>query len=141
MENRQLFFLLNQARHSSMKYVDRHCKQLFGVSGVQIGALFYLKQHPNSLMKTMAKTLVLDDSAVTGLVKRLEKTEMVYRQRCTEDGRAFRLCLTKKGQKTANAVIPYLSEFNQNIEDQFSSDELEVIQRYLNLMRNLPNID
>ncbi|MFC4698552.1 MarR family winged helix-turn-helix transcriptional regulator [Glaciecola siphonariae] len=137
MKNRQLFFLLNQARHASMKFVDQNCLELFGASGVQIGALFYLKENPNSLMKTMAKKLLLDDSAVTGLVKRLEKADMVFRQKCPEDGRAFRLNLTTKGEKTILSVIPFLRDFNQSIENQFSSEELDVIERYLTTMRKL----
>ena len=139
MANKQLFFLLNQARHSSMKYVDQNCKAMFGVSGVQIGALFYLKQNPNSLLKTMSEALFLDDSAITGLVKRLERIELVSRERCASDGRAFRLSLTSKGLDTIEQVIPYLKEFNRSIESQFSDEELDIVAKYLKTMRGLSN--
>ena len=137
VSSRRLLFLLNQARHASMKFIDKNALRLFGITGVQVGALFYLKQHPNSSMKQMADTLNLDKSAVTGLIRRLQKLGLVEKQASQHDGRAVVLNLTKSGLIKISEVTPFLIEFNESIEQDFSEDELDIITRYLNKMRSL----
>ena len=120
-----------------MKYIDKQALQLFGITGVQIGALFYLKQHAHSTMKQMAETLNLDKSAITSLVRRLEKLSLVERMPSPDDGRAFMLRLTPLGSEKLAAVTPFLVQFNQTIEQEFSEQELDVVTRYLERMRAL----
>lgn len=120
-----------------MKFIDKNTLSRFGVTGVQIGALFYLKQHPGSSMKQMAEMLHLDKSAISGLIRRLEKLAMVKREDSEIDGRSVVLFLTELGSQTVSAVIPFLIEFNKSIEDDFTESELATITRYLERMSSL----
>ena len=120
-----------------MKFIDKHTLSMFGVTGVQVGALFYLKQHPGSSMTRMAESLHIDKSAISGLIRRLEKLALVKREKSKLDGRSVVLYLTELGNQTLSSVTPFLIEFNKSIEDDFTESELATITRYLLRMSSL----
>lgn len=130
--DRRLILLLNQARHAQMQHLDSECRQLMGISAVQLTALFYLKRHPNCLMKDLAAGLLLDTSAISGLIKRMEKLQLVERATDNTDRRAHRLSVTAFGAQCIERGVPLLKQHNQTIENNFSEQELAVVHRYLN---------
>lgn len=133
-KKRRMIFLLNQARHVLMNRLDAESRDIMGVSAIQLTALFYLSRQDGCLMKELASALLLDNSAITGLVSRMEKAGLVAKKRCSEDGRAFRVYMTAKGQQSVVQGMPMLAQVTSTMDDDFSEQELQVVERYLSAL-------
>jgi len=135
-KRRRLIYQINQARHALMKSTDAGNYEHLGISSAQLTALMLLKEHNGCLMKELAKVLMLDKSAVTGLAKRLEKQELIKRTTCELDSRASRLSLTDKGLEVCNKGILLLAKVSQAMEQDFTEQELDTVAKYLQHVTN-----
>ena len=95
------------------------------------GALFYLRGNDGCLLSQMGRGLMLDKSAITGLVDRLEKKAMIERRNDPTDRRAIRLYLTRSVRDAANKALPVVKQQNRAIKKGFSPEEIEVFSRVL----------
>lgn len=136
-QKRRLIYRLNIARHSMMKSLDAGCRQALGISVVQLTALMVLHERNGCLMKDLAQALLLDKSAVTGLVKRMQSRGLVQKSVCSQDSRASRLVMTEAGRRALAQGRPLLLEVNQQIEQGFSEQELETVVRFLDQMADV----
>ena len=136
-QKRRLIYRLNIARHSMMKSLDAGCRQALGISVVQLTALMVLHERNGCLMKDLAQALLLDKSAVTGLVKRMQSRGLVQKSVCSQDSRASRLVMTGAGRRALAQGRPLLLEVNQQIERGFSEQELETVVRFLDQMADV----
>ena len=131
MQKRRLIYELNMARHTLVKAMDARCRHDLGVSFVQLSALMVLKEQSNCLMKELAHTLMLDNSAITGLVKRMLASGLIHKNACQEDARASRLMMSSKGAEVLSKGMQLLHEGNQLMHNGFSEAELDTVSRYL----------
>ena len=127
----RLIFLLGHARHRVYLRLDQALLDRAGVTTAQVGALFFLRGHDGCLLSQMGKGLMLDKSAITGLVDRLEKKRMIERRRDPADRRAIRLHLTRRGRDVTAKALPVVKEQNDAIKEGFSAEEIEVFSRVL----------
>ncbi len=130
--DKRLFFLINRAQQRLFRHVERRCEQELGITSVQLGALFYLSKQTDCLLKDLSEGLDLQNSAITGLVARMEKAELVERKTCKDDARATRIKLSAKGKNIVEQSKPLLQEMNRELTKDFSKDEMAVVLRYLN---------
>ena len=130
--DKRLFFLLNKARHRMFKYAEAQSECRLGTSVTQTAALMFIGKNEGCLQKELAKILGLNNSAVTGLVGRMVKNNLIIRQACEDDARASRLYLTQLGQTKAPQIKPLMKEFNEKLTQGFSEDEIDVVLRFLN---------
>jgi DNA-binding MarR family transcriptional regulator len=127
----RLIFLLGHARHRVYLRLDQALVERTGVTTAQVGALFFLQGHDGCLLSQMGQGLMLDKSAITGLVDRLEKKGMIERRKDPEDRRAIRLHLTRRGRDAAARALPVVKEQNAAIKQGFTAEEIEVFSRVL----------
>lgn len=73
--------------------------------------------------------------AMTGLLDRLEKMELVSRERCTQDRRVVYVDLTPKGRELVNQLDQPLSALNQKLLGHLSAAELKELSRLLEKAR------
>lgn len=73
--------------------------------------------------------------AMTGLLDRLEKMELVSRERCTQDRRVVYVDLTPKGKELVNQLDQPLSALNQKLLGHLSATELKELSRLLEKAR------
>jgi DNA-binding MarR family transcriptional regulator len=123
-QDKRIYFLLSQAQHNMSLQIDRALKLIADVSGPQTGALFYLEKHDGCQQKDMAAGLKLDTSAITGMVDRLTKKQMIEKRRSEIDKRAFTLHLTDTGRDTLKRVQPLLDQFNEHMLNKFGEEKL-----------------
>ena len=128
---RRLIYQINQARHTMMKAMDTGCYAHLGISATQLTALMVLKEHEDCLMKELANVLMLDNSAVTGLAKRMIANELIIRSPCPRDSRASRLSLSDKGENLLLQGMSLLKEVNAKMNQGFDEAELDTVSRYL----------
>ena len=114
-----------------MKAMDTGCQDKLGISSTQLTALMVLKERENCLMKELAEALMLDNSAVTGLAKRMQNNGLIERLPCESDARATRLGMTQKGRDVLARGMTLLIDVNAQMNEGFSEQQLDTVSRYL----------
>lgn len=129
--DKRLFFLINMAQHRMFKYADTQCEERLGISVTQAAALMFIAKNEGCLQKALSQALGLNNSAVTGLVGRMLKNDIIERKPCEEDGRASRLYLSEDGKSKLPELYPLIQELNEKLAEEFSPEELEIVTRFL----------
>lgn len=79
----------------------------------------------------LASLIGLSTGSVTGLVDRLERLDLVHREREEQDRRRITIHLNaRRAEKIGEAFVPMLEAGWQHLE-QFTDDDLVVLQRYV----------
>lgn len=132
--DKRLFFLLNMAQRKLFNYVDKACEDALDTSVTQLAALLYIVKHSGCLQKDVAKALSLNKSAVTGLIVRMEKNELVERFVSDEDARAIKLYPTPSGVQKALDLMPFIDELNELFSEDFTDEEIQTVLKFLNFV-------
>jgi len=83
------------------------------------------------MLKELSAGLSLNNSAITGLVARMEKAGLLSRVPCSMDGRSYRLFLTGKAGEIGGKALPLLAQMNERLYAGFTETELDVVDRFL----------
>lgn len=134
--DKRLFYLLNSARQRVYKHADQKAEESLGISVTQLGALMLIATNEGCLLKDLAHSLNLNNSALTGLAARMEHNGLIERRPCELDGRASRLYLTLLGRSKINSAKPLISQLNAAMTEGFNEQEVQVILRFLNRLLN-----
>ncbi|MBW1701554.1 MAG: MarR family transcriptional regulator [Deltaproteobacteria bacterium] len=102
------------------------------VTPAQAGILFLLKQKDGQSMSELSQVLSIDNSTITGLVDRLEKTGFVSRNASPSDRRISQIHITSEGMEEINRAKIVINRVNQEIKEGFSETEIEAFKRILN---------
>lgn len=102
-----------------------------GLTAAHSGVLFFLGQRDGALIGEAAEALDLAPSAMTGLIDRMTKVDLVERRADPADGRAMRLYLTDKGHQAREYAKGGLDGINATLTDGFSDEEIAVVARWL----------
>ena len=128
----RLLFLLSKAQHK----IETYLKKLFlangiKITGVQSGILFLLKRRDHT-MTELSRELSIDNSAITGLVDRLERAGFAERKANPHDRRAFLISITPQGVDEINRAKGLVKEVNEQIKEGFDEQEIEVFKSVVN---------
>jgi len=98
----RLIYLLSMAQHTLRIYLNN----LFSGEGMKITPpqatiLFLLMERDGRIMSELGQALGVDNSAITGLVDRLEKAGLVARKLNPDDRRSLIIYITPGGRKEA----------------------------------------
>ena len=132
--DKRLFFLLNMAQRKLFNYVDKACEDALDASVTQLAALLYIVKHSGCLQKDVAKALALNKSAVTGLIVRMEKNELLERFVSDEDARAIKLYPTPEGVQKTLDLMPFIDELNTLFSEDFTDEEITTVLKFLNFV-------
>ncbi|MDY6905994.1 MAG: MarR family winged helix-turn-helix transcriptional regulator [Thermodesulfobacteriota bacterium] len=131
-QDRRIFFLMYRAQRKLQKMANKVFAESLGVSAAQTAALFFLMNNDGCLLKELSAGLDLNNSAITGLVNRMEKAGLIKKKKCPEDGRAFRLLMTQKAKNLIPRAFSLLQEANRLLVNDLSETEINTIVRFLN---------
>ena len=131
MDDRRLYYKLNQAQHLLSKRVDAELAGALGIKTAQLGAVFFLLEHDGCMLKEISAGLGLNNSAITTLVVRMEKGGLLTRESCSVDGRSYRIHLTNKAKSIGQKAIPVAKELNSMLAQGFSDEEIDTVIRFL----------
>jgi len=129
--DKRIFFLINRSRHVLLKWADALLMEKLSVTSAQLLALFLLQKEDGCLLKELSRGLGLNNSAITGLVTRMEKAGLIEKRSCDQDGRASRVYISPKGVDTASAALPIIDHFNSLAAEGFTDEEMETVYRFL----------
>jgi DNA-binding MarR family transcriptional regulator len=114
--------------------IYRHYNTLFskyGITVTQSFILFDLLSRQSSNVKDIASRVQLDSPAITGLVDRLAKENLVERKEDPSDRRGLLISLTAKGRKLAEKLEPIAKEFNKKIKKVLIPEDTKAFERSL----------
>lgn len=127
-----LFFKLHLSQRILLKWSDRELSSQVGATTTQIAAIFYLMGNNGCQLVDLSRELLQNKSAITTLVERMVKNDLITKRPSSTDGRASHLFLTDKGQDIGNKAMPYILEYSRELVKGFSRSEVEVISRFFN---------
>jgi DNA-binding MarR family transcriptional regulator len=118
------------------RYVEAKMAARGGLTAAQSGALFVLGQKDGALIGEAAEALDLAPSAMTGLVDRMVRAELVERRPDPKDGRAFRLHLTPHGEAAREEAKSGVEGLNAHLTEGFTDEEIAVVSRWLTSLQS-----
>ncbi len=130
-EEQRLILLLGLARHHLFTALDRALGEAAGVTTVQAGALMFVGEEGGCLLGDLSRGLHLDNSAITGLVDRLEKKGLAAREPVPGDRRAWRVALTPNGREAAEKARSVVRVYNESIQGCGPAGDVEGFRRVL----------
>lgn len=97
----------------------------------QTGILFLLKQQDGRTMTELSQSLGADNSSMTGLIDRLEKSGFVTRQANPNDRRALRIQITPEGIGEIDKAKKVIRRVNEEIKAGHSEEEVAAFRKVL----------
>ncbi|WP_206952602.1 MarR family winged helix-turn-helix transcriptional regulator [Trinickia acidisoli] len=94
-------YLIARVKSSLSNQVTQRTLNELGITSTQASMLFMIASGRCSLAAELARDYGIDASAVTRLIDRLEKRNLLSRVRSSEDRRAVHLAVTDEGSKLA----------------------------------------
>jgi DNA-binding MarR family transcriptional regulator len=130
--DRRLFFLMHRAHRALFVHVNACTLDALGVTTAQLGALYYVAKHDGCSPSDLANVLDMNKSAVTALVRRLERSGVLRREPNEKDARGSRLFLTEKGKTVRDKSLGVVRRLTAEVTTGFSETETDVIFKFLN---------
>ncbi len=121
-----LCFQMGSAARKIQKFYN-HMYRRYGTTLGQSFILFALLEKDGQNLGTLAEQLDLDNSALTGLVDRMEKELLVERRVDPGDRRAYKIYLTPKGYDLAREIYQVAYKFNQDLRKALGQDEQKAL--------------
>ena len=129
----RLIYLVFSAQHRLRMHIrDELMAACVKITLEQAGILFLLKAENGQAMSQLSRLLFLDNSTITGLIDRLEKSGFVLRKANPKDRRIFLIHITHKGIKEVNKAKRAINRVNEEIKADFSKEEIESFKKILN---------
>lgn len=108
----------------------------YGLTSSQYNVLRILRGEAQPLpCQDIAERMIQVVPAMTGLIDRLEKQELVRRKRCTDDRRVIYIELTSKANKLLARMDQPVLELHQQLIGHMSRKELRELSRLLEKAR------
>jgi len=131
-ENDRLIYLVFTAQQKLRTHLKRALdEERMGVTPAQVAILFVLADNDGATMTELSQVLSADNSTVTGLIDRLEKSGYVTRTLSDTDRRTFKVFITPEGKKEARKALRPVKKVNEYIKEGFSKDEIETFKKVL----------
>ncbi|MEQ8236747.1 MAG: MarR family transcriptional regulator [Syntrophomonadaceae bacterium] len=106
-----------------------------GITAPQSFVILDVNNYAGASVKDIAARIELDSSAVTGLIDRLEKEDILERRDDPDDRRGTKIFLTDKGlQLASERLVPMAEEFNHYIRSMVEPEIAGIFQHSLNLL-------
>lgn len=127
-------FRLNALSRKISRMYNNRCLE-YGVTAAQSFVIFDVMDHPGTSVKDIATRIQLDSPAITGLIDRLVKEDLVERNEDPEDRRSLKIYLTEKGQELVHSdLVPMALEFNKYIRQLVEPQISQIFQHSLDLI-------
>lgn len=105
-----------------------------GVTRIQWIALYYIQLHVSISQRELSKLLNVQDSSAGRLLDRLERDGLVIRKSSETDRRITMISLTAEGDRLATSLMPLGDQFNDDLTEGISEEELRIFSKVLNKM-------
>jgi len=128
----RLIYLVFTAQQKLRTYLNG-CLVAEGVKVTiaQAGILFLLRQQDGRTMTELSQIMGLDNSTMTGMIDRMEKSSLVTRNSNPSDRRLSHIYITSRGQDEAARAKVVIRRVNEEVKKGFSSGDIETFKDVL----------
>lgn len=115
-------------------------KYAMNISPIQVRIVKYLVKQNNKaiLQKDMEYLFNIRRSTVSGVIKTMEKNNIIIRENVKDDNKSKEIKLTDEVYKRANELVKELKELDLELLKNVNKEDLEVFMRVLkNIQDNL----
>jgi DNA-binding MarR family transcriptional regulator len=128
----RLIYLTSMAQQALIHHTNAVlAKAGVKVTTAQAGILFFLKKKDMCMMSEIGQVFDIDNSAVTRMIDRLEKSGLVKRQVPPENRRAILIGITPAGREEGEKAGMIMKAVNDRIKEGFAPEEVEAYKRIL----------
>jgi DNA-binding MarR family transcriptional regulator len=127
----RVFHLLQRAHNALFRAADNTMNASEGIRTAQLAVLFTLLRTEGLPISTIARTVGMGKSSLTGLVDRMMEKDLSRREADPSDARVQRIVLEPKGKAVAKRAGSAVRRYNKGLLEPFSEPEREVIARFL----------
>jgi len=126
----KLLFLLSKVQSRLSTHLKREFrKKGIALSPGQIGILFVLERDGQTTMGHLSQRLDIDNAAISRLVDKLEKQNLVERQINPEDRRQMLIAAKEAGLNRAEEAKKIANATNSRIKEGFTEKEITIYKR------------
>ena len=125
--------------HRGMRRFFEFQMKKFGITPPQFEVLIALWTEDGLVLSDLSKRLSRDGPTITGIIDRMEKKQLVRRERSTRDRRIIKVFVTSKAKEMKDELTNLQQTAGKDIIDNFSNNDLETLE-YL-LAKLLSNIE
>ena len=132
----QTYRQVNKAFLQIMTKVAHH----HGITPIQLMALRMLKDQPHAGLSQLAEKLNLNSSTTSGVIDRMVKANLVFRERSGSDRRAVRITLTEKGMSLwteTEATRFKLFQPLLQLSEEEERDFMRIQTKILSILKNV----
>lgn len=127
-------FRLNALSRKISRLYNNRCLE-YNITAAQSFVIFDVMDHEGTSVKDIAARIQLDSPAVTGLIDRLVKEDLIERREDPADRRSLKIYLTPKGQELVDSkLVPMALDFNQYIRSIVEPQVAKIFQHSLDLI-------
>lgn len=130
-----LGFLLNRSA-ADMRSALEDRLSAYGLTAPQWAVMARISHAPGIGMTELANQLGYDKPTTSGIVSRLEKRELLFRQRSGFDQRAIELYLSDTGMALFSALPALAQDVNACATQGFSEGEILLLKELLRKIRH-----
>lgn len=110
--------------------------EAYNITRVQWIAIYYIGEIKGLTQRELADKISTTEPSVARLIDRMEKNELVIREKDANDRRISTLVLTQKGNELREKLIPIGEQFSTDITNAVGKEELEVFIQVMEKMIN-----
>ncbi len=138
---RRTYFQLQLAAHQTRVVADELFHRDGGITTAQAAALSLIAQRGGCSQRDLAGVLRQRESAITTMVRRLERAGLVERHVSVADARAWELWLTPAGLDTIARLDHARAQLNRMLETAIGRTGVDAFTDALQALTNLPQAD
>ena len=127
---------LVQAYQAFEAYSEAHIKTM-GLTTTQFDIVATLGNQPPMTCKELGEKTLVSKGTMTGVLERLEAKDLIEKLMNDEDGRSYRIGLSKSGDKLFKKVFPEHVDFLGKAFGKLSKKELEQAVRVLKEIKEI----
>ena len=128
----RLYFLLQVAAHRLKTEADSVLMDAAGLTTAQIAVLNLIASSKEMRQRDLARRLKQNESAITAMITRLMKADLVTRHRSETDGRTWLLELTDNGKKTLKHAERPFEAINARLDAIVDKKGASILAKQLN---------
>jgi len=119
-----IIYLYTESRRLTKRFA-----RSVGLTGPQLTVVKLLEQVGDLSLSSLSARIQAQNSTVTGIIDRMERDELVERERSQEDRRIILIRLTAKGRRVAESVaVEPMEIFRQALDTVPDKDRIELVR-------------
>ncbi len=115
--------------------------EIFNCSKNEVFVLLLLYRRSDVNMTQIADYLNVPLNTATGIVARMEKRDVVLRERSSEDKRVVTIKLTEAGRASIKNILTEMIRYGQLIMDSFTTEEVKLVFKLVDKVIDILNQD